>query len=122
MQTQYKDDYERKQELLKQMFPGAKFTICFPLDELDGVLSYMDTIAIKMNNCYCYDDPFLVDYNETHLTSHLVLVHNKTGRGITNKEAIEAIIDYGYDPKCGHEYFERFKQIDEGVFKARFGS
>jgi hypothetical protein len=80
------------------MFPGAKFTICFPLDELDDVLSYNDTIAIKMNNCYCYDDSFLVDYNETPLTSHLVLVHNKTGRGITKKEAIEAMIDYGYDP------------------------
>lgn len=111
------DDYafERQMTEMRKTFPKAKFTICIELDQLDEVLSNHDAIVIKItHNCYCYSNNRRKD--------DLILVHNTTGKAITYKDAIEAIVKYKYDPKCSHVFFEGFTHVGDCLFKTYFGS
>jgi len=109
------NDFEMEMEELRKTFPDAKFTISIPLDALNDVISNHDTVVIKItHNCYCYSGNRRKD--------DLILVHNTTGEGITNKDAIEAMIEYGYDPNCSHVFFEGFINVKDCLFKAYFGS
>lgn len=116
MQTTEDDnDFEMEMAEMRKTFPRAKFTISIPLDAVNDVISNHDTIVIKItHNCYCY--------SENPRKDDLILVHNTTGEGITNKDAIEAIVKYKYDPKCSHVFFEGFTRVGDCVFKTYFGS
>jgi hypothetical protein len=114
------DDYEHEYEEMRRLFPNAKFDICVGLGELDDVLSHDDNICIMItHNCYYYTNcPREID---------CIIVHNTSGNGKTNANAIRAMIEYNYDSECSHCFFEGFEQIrvDDNnlpVFKAYFGS
>ena len=108
-------EFEKEMEALDRIFPDANFTICIGLAELDTVISNDDVIVIKIDHeCYCYD--------QNPRKADIIVVYNKTGEGITNKDAIDSMIEYGYDPACNHVFFEGFKHVADCIFKTYFGS
>lgn len=108
-------EFELQMHELERIFPDANFTICIELSDLDDVISHDDGIVIKIDHeCYCYD--------RNPRKDDLILVYNKTGDGIANKDAIDAMIECGCDPKCNHVFFEGFKHVADCLFKTFFGS
>ena len=109
-----KEKYDYETEQLEKMFPNAKFTVCISLSELDDVLSFADKILIKVDNDCC-DDEYQRDID-------WIFVQNKSGNGITKRDAIQSMIDYGVYNECGHRFLELFEETCKCVFVPRFAS
>lgn len=108
------EKYDFETEQLEKMFPNAKFTVCISLSELDDVLSFADKILIKVDNDCC-DDEYQRDID-------CIFVQNKSGDGITKRDAIQAMIDYGFYHECGHQYLEKNAEICKCVYRPKFAS
>jgi hypothetical protein len=110
------EQYKIEQQQIEERFPSAKFHICISLNESDNVISYEDTIVIKItHNCYCYD----LCPRETEWV--YVIACNQH-RGITNADCLEALIKEGYNAECNHHFLEGFNQLTECMFEPMFGS
>lgn len=99
-----------------ELYPHAHFSICFEEETLDEKLSDEKTIFIVIKHtCYCYGG--------AAVPNDYIQVRRRDGADfITYRDAIEAMIDYGYKP-CAHYFLEDFKQIKDTIqFQAFFGS
>ena len=93
-----KEDYERENQLLDDMFPDANFTIAIEYDEIDNVISTEPYIILKNTyNCYCYDNkPRNTDYYYIH----------GNGNPITWKTLFNDLIKQGFKLECNHCFVE----------------
>lgn len=98
----FDDDFEHLS--LLNLFPDAKFTVCLPLSIMDSSLSDKDSIVIVIQHtCYCY--------SERPKKEDRIIVRKRSGHSITYRNAIQALIDYGYTPPCGHFFPGGFPAI-----------
>lgn len=130
MTTESTEDYEAEMEELRRLFPNASFTISLHLHELDDIVSPTDMIIVKISyDCYCYKllptpNNFVPEGLNPHRPSDYVTVKASSARGVTVKDAVSAMVDYGLDTQCNHCFLEGFYQTDgsEIQFDACFTS
>ena len=101
-----KDKYDAEAALLYNIFPNAKFTICIDYDELDTIITREQSIiAIQRYDCYCYNNKRVAEY------------YHIKGKNITNRYAIQCLIEQGFEPKCKHSFLEGFTKMKNSSFK-----
>ena len=102
------DKYDAEAALLYNIFPNAKFTISIDYDELDTVITREQSIiAIQRYDCYCYNN------NNKRVTEY----YHIKGKNITNRYAIQCLIEQGFTPYCKHRFFEGFTKMKNSSFK-----
>lgn len=109
------EDFDTEWGAVQEMFPGARFSICFDKETLASELAKQRTVFIVIKHrCYCYEGQ---DVPNTY-----VQVNKKPGAGcITYADAVQALVDYDYNP-CEHDFLQRFTHIAETIqYEAHFG-
>ena len=92
------------------------FSNCISKEEQQEILSTNETIILRITHtCYCYDHnprrPFFITVRKSPEKSH-----------ITVRDAIDGIINSGYEADCNHSFLEGFDKISDVQFEPFFGS
>lgn len=105
--VEFENNYDKEIALVNSMFPNAKFKIAIEYDELDTVITNQPSIIlIQHYNCYCYN-------SRKRITEY----YHIKGKHITNKYAIQCLIEQGFMPDCKHYYLESFTKMKNSEFK-----
>ena len=105
--VEYENKCDKEIALIRILFPKAKFTISIDYDELDKVISREQSIiAIQRYDCYCYN-------KNKQVTEY----YHIKGKNITNRYAIQCLIEQGFEPKCKHSFLEGFTKMKNSSFK-----
>ena len=94
------EQYEYEFRQIELLFPDAQFTIAIDLEDLDDVITELNTIIIKKNySCYCHA-------NCKRNTDWFII----NGEKITNKYVIHELIKQNLVLDCNHCFVEGFHQ------------
>lgn len=111
------DEEEFKQELeeIHKQFPNARFSIDISLKYIDSVLVNTDQVAIKCDfKCHCY--------KYFPRNSEFYICKNPKGKGITNRDLVNCLIENRFARDCDHRFLELFKVDTSSQVTAWFGS
>jgi len=123
--TDYKD-YVIEQTIIDNMFPGAKFVVSIPLNEMNNVVSDLKQIIVKQTfDCYCYagiPTRSQVDNDERRISSgddgrvvpKWFPIHCRDNEKMTNKHIIQELIRQDMSLLCNHCFLEGFVKSPNG--------
>jgi len=118
------EKYEKEMEIINNMFPDAKFSICIDLEDMEEVLSKEKEIVLKNTYCcFCYKSDFNpLSMNTTGLSKRPNDYFVIKGDNLTYKYVIQELISQGFDPRCDHSFLEGFQQTSDVQFDICLGS
>ena len=102
------DEWDR----IHNMFPGAQFSVCININQLDELVTDLNQIVIRSDyGCYCYgDQPRKTEY------------YYIAGERITYKLVIDELINQGLELYCNHQFLEDIHHVDGFLFDLWKGS
>lgn len=108
-------DFDTEFDILRKLFPNAKFTISMSLGSLSHIVSNKQSISLVItHHCYCYTQ-------SPRKEDHYTVKRNAHGH-ITMYDIIQQLIKDKYDPVCVHRFLENLIEINDHTYEISFGS
>ena len=103
--------FEQEYNMINNMFPSIKFSICMNLDKINTSLCNDEFLYIINNHsCYCFENKNM----------QIISIHNKEKRIFTIYDILKQLEFQEFNPECDHIFLEDIIHKKDNMYELEF--